>query len=194
MPSYKYQTPKKKKTVQTQTALVLYQKEDYMQNIKKIEMICDDLGYQIIRLDEEANKAMKLNKASEATKSKRISSLPEDLKNKINIIEYLTIQKENYKTKIEELKEKHKSMSEIPPIRHHSNFNRYHYISNKSLDMIFDDAPSHIKQNSYSNSLTGNLSDFMSNHVELSHQLRQLDYDNNKVNSLLKISSGMSVM
>ena len=92
-------TPKKKKTVQTQTALVLYQKEDYMQNIKKIEMICDDLGYQIIRLDEEANKAMKLNKASEATKSKRISSLPEDLKNKINIIEYLTLQKENYKWK-----------------------------------------------------------------------------------------------
>ena len=91
--------PKKKKTVQAQTALVLYQKEDYMQNIKKIEMICDDLGYQIIRLDEEANKAMKLNKASEATKSKRISSLPEDLKNKINIIEYLTIQKENYKWK-----------------------------------------------------------------------------------------------
>ena len=103
------------------------------------------------------------------------------------------IQKENYKTKIEELKEKHKSMSEIPPIRHHSNFNRYHYISNKSLDMIFDDAPSHIKQNSYSNSLTGNLSDFMSNHVELSHQLRQLDYDNNKVNSLLKTEKNQIV-
>lgn len=91
--------PKKRKMIQNQTALVLYQKEDYMNNIKKIEMICDDLGYQIIRLDEEANKAVKLNKASEATKSKRISSLPEELKNKINIIEYLTLQKDNYKWK-----------------------------------------------------------------------------------------------
>ena len=90
------------------------------------------------------------------------------------------IQKENYKHNI-------KSMSEIPPIRNHSNFNRFHYISNKSLDMIFDDAPSHYKQNSYcSNTLTGNLSDFISNHAELSNHLRQLDYDNNKVNSLLK--------
>ena len=94
------------------------------------------------------------------------------------------IQKENYKSKIEH---NIKSMSEIPPIRHHSTFNRFHYISNKSLDMIFDDAPSHYKQNSYcSNTLTGNLSDFISNHAELSNHLRQLDYDNNKVNSLLK--------
>ena len=33
----------------------------------------------------------------------------------------------------------------------------------------------------------------MSNHVELSHQLRQLDYDNNKVNSLLKTEKNQIV-
>lgn len=91
------------------------------------------------------------------------------------------IQKENYKAIINHNKN---SLSDILPIRHHSNFNRFHYNRNKSLDMIFDDTN---KQNSYCrSSLTGNLSDFMVNHAHLSNQLRQLDYDNNKVNSLLK--------
>ena len=80
-----------KKKNKLQNALVLYKPgDDYIQSVNTIEIICNDLGYQIIKLDElESQKYNKLNKVEEATKSKRLWSIDEDILNQFNIIEYM---------------------------------------------------------------------------------------------------------
>lgn len=87
-----------------------------------------------------------------------------------------------------------KNIEELPPIPRNSNSKNMNFVSNTSLDQILGDTsliffqsqiPSHIKQKSYAGSLT-NVSDLLSNNSKLSHQLRKLDYENNKVNTMLK--------
>ena len=81
---------KNRKKNKKQKACVLFKNdEDFLGLIKDIEVICNNLDYQIIRIDDETNKQMKLNKISEATKSQRISSIDEQLIQKINILEYM---------------------------------------------------------------------------------------------------------
>jgi hypothetical protein len=61
---------------------------NYIDLIKSIEAICNDLDYKIIRLDElENQKNNKLNRISEATQSQRISCLPEALNEKLKMLE-----------------------------------------------------------------------------------------------------------
>ena len=73
-----------------QNALVLYKPgNDFIESVNIIEVICNDLGYQIIKLDElESQKYNKLNKIEEATKSKRLWTIDEDILSKLNIIEH----------------------------------------------------------------------------------------------------------
>ena len=69
-------------------ALYIYSPFDYLNDIHKIEIICNDLMYNIIRIDEtELNKNYKLNKISEATKSQRLPCLPEDINRVLFILE-----------------------------------------------------------------------------------------------------------
>ena len=88
--SYIKKFKKNRKKNKKQKACVLFKNdEDFLGLIKDIEVICNNLDYQIIRIDDETNKQMKLNKISEATKSQRISSIDEQLIQKINILEYM---------------------------------------------------------------------------------------------------------
>ena len=88
--SYLIKFKKNIKKNKKQKACVLYKSdEDFLGTIKQIEIICNSLDYQILRIDDEINKQMKLNKISEATKSQRISSIDEQLIQKINILEYM---------------------------------------------------------------------------------------------------------
>ena len=81
---------KNRKKNKKQKACVLFKNdEDFLGLIKDIETIYNNLDYQIIRIDDESNKQIKLNKISEATKSQRISSIDEQLIQKINILEYM---------------------------------------------------------------------------------------------------------
>jgi hypothetical protein len=83
------QFPKKVKKNKNKKALVLCDpSENFIDKIKLIECICNDLDYKIIRLDElENQKINKLNKISEATQSQRLSCLPETLNEKLKILE-----------------------------------------------------------------------------------------------------------
>jgi len=61
---------------------------DYVEKIKIVESICNELDYKIIRIDElEAQKNSQLNKISEATQSMRLSCLSERLSDKLKVLE-----------------------------------------------------------------------------------------------------------
>lgn len=69
-------------------ALYIYSPFDHIGDISKIEIICKNLGYNIIRIDDtEENKNYRLNKIAEATKSQRIPCLTEDLNHELFILE-----------------------------------------------------------------------------------------------------------
>ena len=69
-------------------ALYIYSPFDYISDLQKIEIICNDLEYNIIRIDEtELNKNYKLNKIAEAMKSQRLPCLPEDINHVLFVLE-----------------------------------------------------------------------------------------------------------
>jgi hypothetical protein len=68
-------------------ALVLHS-EEYIEKVKIIESICNDLDYKILKLDEfESQKSAKLNKIAEATQSQRLSCLPDTMSEKLKILD-----------------------------------------------------------------------------------------------------------
>ena len=71
-------------------SLVLYSK-NYLNYLKILEIIFDNFDFQIIRLENEQIKIMKLNKISEALKSERINSISEDFNKKLNILEFISM-------------------------------------------------------------------------------------------------------
>ena len=70
-------------------SLVLYSK-NYLNYLKILEIIFDNFDYQIIRLENESIKIMKLNKISEALKSERINSISDDFNKKLSILEFIS--------------------------------------------------------------------------------------------------------
>jgi hypothetical protein len=77
-----------KKKKQSKKALVIYDSEDYLSRVKMLEAICEDLDYNIIRIDQiDKNRNLKLNEISEAFQSNRISSLDERKSEKLRILE-----------------------------------------------------------------------------------------------------------
>ena len=58
---------------------------------KILEIIFDNFDFQIIRLENESIKIMKLNKISEALKSERINSISEEFNKKLNILEFISM-------------------------------------------------------------------------------------------------------
>ncbi len=71
-------------------SLVLYSK-NYLNYLKILEIIFDNFDFQIIRLENESIKIMKLNKISEALKSERINSISEEFNKKLNILEFISM-------------------------------------------------------------------------------------------------------
>ena len=85
--------------------------------------------------------------------------------------------------------------SEILPLKHRTKFPNMNLESNTTLDGLIGDTsqifsnsqlPNHNIQHSYNISLT-NHSDLQINPAKITKQLRKLDYENNKVNTLLKL-------
>ena len=68
---------------------ILFDKsDDFFQNIKIIEAICNDYHYKIIRIDElDKEKNKKLNKISEACQSQRIFTLKDSINDKTKILQ-----------------------------------------------------------------------------------------------------------
>ena len=68
--------------------LIFDKSDDYFQNLKLIEALCNDYHYKIIRIDElEKEKNRKLNKISEACQSQRIFTLKESLNDKTKLLQ-----------------------------------------------------------------------------------------------------------
>ncbi len=69
-------------------ALYIYTKQDYFNYLRKVEIICSLLNYNIIRIDEtDLTKYLKLNKIYEATQSQCISFIPDELNNRMFLLE-----------------------------------------------------------------------------------------------------------
>jgi hypothetical protein len=69
-------------------AFVIYDDLDFISSEKIIEAVCNDMDYQILKIDDlEIRKLLRFQKISEATQSKRISSVPDSLNNKVDILE-----------------------------------------------------------------------------------------------------------
>jgi hypothetical protein len=84
----KYFNKKKKKSKHRETKALVIFDDGYVELVKTIETICNDMDYKILKLDElESGKINKLNKISEATQSQRLSSLPEYINEKLKILD-----------------------------------------------------------------------------------------------------------
>ena len=107
-------------------ALYIYTKQDYFNYLRKAEIICSLLNYNIIRIDEtDLAKYLKLNKIYEATQSQCISFIPDELNNRIFLLESIL---NNYIEKWKEI------------IKYNNNF---HSLSKVTEDNINDiDSPS----------------------------------------------------
>ena len=107
-------------------ALYIYTKQDYFYYLRKTEIICSILNYNIIRIDEtDLAKYLKLNKIYEATQSQCISFIPDELNNRIFLLESIL---NNYIEKWKEI------------IKYNNNF---HSLSKVTEDNINDiDSPS----------------------------------------------------
>lgn len=67
--------------------MVIYDDQDYISTKTLIEAVCNDLDFQIKKLDYLGDRKNQINKISEAFLSKRISSVRDFLKNKTSILE-----------------------------------------------------------------------------------------------------------
>ena len=77
-----------KKKNKNKKALIIFDCDDHLNKIKMLEAICDDMDYNIIRIDQtEKSRNSKLNSISEAFQSNRISSLDEKKSDKLKILE-----------------------------------------------------------------------------------------------------------
>ncbi len=67
---------------------MLYDDFDFISTEKIIEAVCNDMDYQILKIDDlENRKMLRFHKISEATQSKRISSISDALNNKVDILD-----------------------------------------------------------------------------------------------------------
>lgn len=74
-------------------------RDDYFQNIKIIEALCNDYHYKIIKIDElEKEKNRKLNKISEACQSQRIFTLKDSINDKTKLLQNVLSQNETDST------------------------------------------------------------------------------------------------
>lgn len=75
--------------------LLFDKSDDYFQNVKLIEALCNDYHYKIIRIDElDKEKNRKLNKISEACQSQRIFTLKDSLNDKTKLLQTVVSQNE----------------------------------------------------------------------------------------------------
>ena len=71
-------------------ALYIQTKGDYRNYVKEIENICSILNYNILKIDEtELTKYLRLNKLYEATQTKRILFIPDNINNQISLIKLM---------------------------------------------------------------------------------------------------------
>lgn len=76
------------KNFDNEKALYIYSSQDYFNYLKKAEIIFSILNYNIIRIDEtDLTKYLKLNKIYEATQSQSISFIPDELNNRMFLLE-----------------------------------------------------------------------------------------------------------
>ena len=76
------------KNFDNEKALYIYSSQDYFNYLKKAEIIFSILNYNIIRIDEtDLTKYLKLNKIYEATQSQCISFIPDELNNRMFLLE-----------------------------------------------------------------------------------------------------------
>lgn len=84
----KFANKAKKNSKTPQKAFVLYDDNDYLSSQKIIEAVCNDMDFNILKIDDlETKKLQKFSKISEATQSQRITSIPDTVKEKLGLLE-----------------------------------------------------------------------------------------------------------
>ena len=66
--------------------VLLFKTNDFVRTIDYIEAICNELNFDIIKIDEQKDKIAKLNKISEATQSHKIMTVSNAINEKIKIV------------------------------------------------------------------------------------------------------------
>jgi len=66
--------------------VLLFKTHEFVRTIEYIEAICNELNFDIIKIDEQKDKILKLNKISEATQSHKISTVSNLINEKIKIV------------------------------------------------------------------------------------------------------------